>query len=407
MPVDLPEMQIFISGHYKGKDYSPEFVRSAYRNWQKFSTLRNSDGSKFAEPPAWLGHEELPELAGRTDLPALGDFDNIRIQDLPDGRVAMWGRPHQIHDDLAKWINERKTRKVSAEFYENWHDSKGVAHGPVLRRVGFLGATPPEVKELNTFPAFKNLDGSAKYANTPALAFDDKQPTFTIDIPITFSDGGSSIMDRKQTEQMLKGIAKQKGVTLSDATLKLMDDKAVAQLLLDWTTEGAKDGADPNAPPADPAKMSDAITANVLSKFSDTLTKALEPITKRLDSTDAALVANRNAEKGRTVDELLAWATGKNPQKETRYKPSQVPLMRSRLMASDDVNKTVKLSDADGKNERDATPFELACEEIRRAPVIHKFSDDMPVPTNGEDDEVKRAKEYAEKRNKQIAKQRA
>lgn len=407
MPVDLPEQQIFISGHYKGEDWSPADVREAYTNWQKFNTVRNADGSQFMEPPAWLGHEEMPELEKRTDLPAFGDFDNLRLENLPDGRVALYGRPHQIHDDLAKWISERKIRKISAEFYRNWHDSKGQAHGVVLRRVGLLGGTPPEVKEMNTLPAFFKLpDGKPKYANTPALAFDDKQATFAAILPFTFSDARASVMDRKQMDEMIVGLCKQKGIPLSPETLKLMDDKAAAALLKDLTGGEKKegDGNDPAKPPADPAKMADHVAATVLTKFSDTMTKLLEPITKRLDATDKTVADQRAADKGRRVDELLAWATGTNPQKETRYKPSQVPHMRARLMATDDVNTVVKLSDADGKNERTVTAFEFACEEIRRAPVIRRFSDDMPANDGkgsaGGDDAEKSAKEYAERRNK-------
>jgi hypothetical protein len=391
LPRDFDDVELFVEGHYQGRDWTAADLRQAYDNWLKFNVIKNADGSQVFEPPVWLGHEELPDLAKKTNTPQFGDADQIRLVTRPDGRLSLRGRLHQVHNDLAQWIDERKIRRISAEFYPNWKDSKGQAHGVVIRRVGLLGGTPPEVKEMNTLPALKS-----------AAFSDGGQETISADLPFTFSDRSQN-MNRAEIEGKVIGIAKQRKLPVTEATIKLLPDAALTALHTDLSAGTA------DTPP-DIVQFSDQVRA-VVTQAADTAVKSAlsTALTAHKDQIDAAArvsAARLNEEKAATVKTLLDWATDDKGE-GARVKPAVRKMYHDRLMRADAINPVVKLSDADGKNERTVTEFEAQCAEIRALPVVRKFSDEIQTTKDGKavsslDQVDEDAKAYAERRNKQL-----
>src|SRR3990172_13016785 len=83
-------------------------------------------------PPLVIGHPE-------TDSPAHGWVEDLRIGE----RGSLEMRATQTTRQIESLVKEGRFPNRSIAIYE---DPKG--GGPVVRHIGFLGATPPEVKGL-------------------------------------------------------------------------------------------------------------------------------------------------------------------------------------------------------------------------------------------------------------------
>jgi hypothetical protein len=115
-------IEIFRAGDYgdKGK-WTPEMLATVVKNFDSGAWI----------PPAVFGHPQ-------EDSPAHGWVKSLAV----DGGVLK-AQFKQVTPELEAKAREGRFPNRSAAFYR---DPKG--SGPVLRHVGFLGATPPEVKGL-------------------------------------------------------------------------------------------------------------------------------------------------------------------------------------------------------------------------------------------------------------------
>jgi len=123
-------VEIFKAGDYGAKGvWTPEKLSQVMANFK----------AGVWKPPAVLGHPQ-------NDSPAMGWVESLAL----DGGVLK-AKFTQVQPQLEAHVAEGRFPNRSAAFYL---DPKG--SGPVLRHVGFLGATPPEVKGLE---AIKFSDG--------------------------------------------------------------------------------------------------------------------------------------------------------------------------------------------------------------------------------------------------------
>lgn len=172
----IPNAEIFSAGEYDGENYTPEDLELAKRNFDLLSA--GDDGFKLNPPlllvPVGIGHEDdqayLRQLLKRTDLPAAGWPDNVRVD---GGR--MFADLRDVPDEVAQEIFQKKLRKFSVEFYRDfvqpgldpeelvparlaadqypYTDQRGRKHyGLALRRVSLLGANVPRNKFIADIP---------------------------------------------------------------------------------------------------------------------------------------------------------------------------------------------------------------------------------------------------------------
>ncbi len=115
-------VEIFRAGDYGAKGaWTPEDIAAMVRNFDPATW----------QPPAVFGHPEH-------DAPAMGWVKELRAE---GGRLL--ARFEKVHPALESSVQEGRYPNRSAAFYL---DPEG--KGPMLRHVGFLGATPPEIKGL-------------------------------------------------------------------------------------------------------------------------------------------------------------------------------------------------------------------------------------------------------------------
>lgn len=162
----LRDVELFASGTYRGREYTPDDVDEMVINGRKFSAILH--------PPAVCGHEEEDEDGnptpapepGRTDIPADGWVDPASLKTKwkytpirdDGGRMKVMKQRVLVGDltdvppETADLIRQRRLRKLSAEVYDDFTDDSGQSHGKALRRVAFLGGEPPQVKGLADLP---------------------------------------------------------------------------------------------------------------------------------------------------------------------------------------------------------------------------------------------------------------
>ena len=217
----LRNVELFASGVYRGKRYTPEDVDQIAENCRKLA--------EYIHPPAVIGHEEenkygeptaAPE---RTDVPADGWIDPTSVRAVTR-RDRVTGRPQRVlvgdivdvSPELAKELKNKRFRKVSAEIYDNFVDNAGKSHGKALRRVAFLGGEVPQVKGLADLPPLSFSERA--FLPSDCLTLGDRL-TF-----ICFAEVVS--MDR---EQMIQAIMEAMP-GLNPATIEAMTDDQLADL---------------------------------------------------------------------------------------------------------------------------------------------------------------------------------
>jgi hypothetical protein len=196
------------------------------------------------------------------------------------------------------------------------------------------------------------------------------------------------------TEQMIAAIkGTPEGAKLSDDFFKMLDDKALAQLLVDLT--GAKKPDDSNAPPKPPAQMGEpavppptppmpqGLPASVTLKYAE-LEGRQKALDARLSTAQQLADARLKAEQTQTVESFCdrMVKAGKltpaqvdhsdDPKTKARVNPANV---FDRLMRADAVNRVFKFADRPPMSE-----LELQMAEIEAGPVVLKFGDQMADP---------------------------
>ena len=149
----LRDVDLFASGHYRGKDYTVADLEEMAANFDKLGPK----GLKLLDPPACLGHEETQAYLDRTDLPAAGWVRRLRVVKYHEHatgqeEAVLKGDIVGVPKSIANRIRSRQYRKVSAEVYSDFTDDFGKSYGKALRRVAFLGAEVPQVKRIGDLP---------------------------------------------------------------------------------------------------------------------------------------------------------------------------------------------------------------------------------------------------------------
>jgi hypothetical protein len=137
----------FRPGPWNGRNFSPQFVKQLYDNFQKYCTPDKS-GRIWYTPYCNLNHKD--ELR----------FGRITKADFQNGTLYLWA--DQIPVDIAKWVNSHMLAERSIEFIEpktingevkgfTGPDGK-VVDGPVLKCLSLLGNDLPAVKDLPPLP---------------------------------------------------------------------------------------------------------------------------------------------------------------------------------------------------------------------------------------------------------------
>ncbi len=143
-------VDVFESGIHRDHEYTPADVKSMAANFSKLST-----GEKpVLRVPAVVGHGEDQQFLNDSGWPAAGWPYKVRmVPGATKGAVKLQAKIGEIPPTLAKAINNKSYRKVSAEVYDDFvHPVTGEHCGPTLRRVALLGGEIPQVKTLDDLP---------------------------------------------------------------------------------------------------------------------------------------------------------------------------------------------------------------------------------------------------------------
>lgn len=149
----LRDVELFASGHYRGKDYTVADLEEMAENFDRLGPK----GLKLLDPPAALGHEETQKYLERTDLPAAGWVRRVRLTKYHEPatgqeEAVLVGDIVGVPKSIANRIRSGQYRKVSAEVYTDFTDDFGTSYGKALRRVAFLGTEVPQVKRIGDLP---------------------------------------------------------------------------------------------------------------------------------------------------------------------------------------------------------------------------------------------------------------
>lgn len=135
---NLEGVEILRKGVIRGREYKDTDLQEIADNTNRLI----KEG--YINPPAKLGHDEGQAFALASGLPAVGWFENFRV----DGSRLVADLVHApaiIYEAMKKKLY----RKVSAEIYFDFpHPKTQAIMGKVMRAVALLGADVPEVKGL-------------------------------------------------------------------------------------------------------------------------------------------------------------------------------------------------------------------------------------------------------------------
>jgi hypothetical protein len=149
------DVELFATGQYRGKVWTLADLDEIAQNAKQLGPNK----LKLLTPPVVFGHEEEQQFLERTDWPAAGwlNCETVRVRRYSDpatGREEgiLVGDLEHVPPFVAKQIEAKRYRKVSAEIYDDFRDDHGGTHGKALRRIAILGAEVPQVKRLADLP---------------------------------------------------------------------------------------------------------------------------------------------------------------------------------------------------------------------------------------------------------------
>ncbi len=389
----IPNVEIFATGEYRGRQWSLADLQTINANFQQLSVPQNGQAT-YLHVPVVLGHEEDQAALQRTDLPALGWNESLRLAETGPADAFLIGGFEDVVPELAKWIQEGRIRYCSAEFFENFVDDAGNHHGLTLRRVAVLGGELPQVKRLNALPM-------------PVAKFSQNQKSIIVRSVFKFADKAGGGMNR---DDMLK-LIQASGVQFAKDFIDSLSDDQVAMLVKSLTGTGEKPadaGADPNAPapgpqmsdptpvaaPASPAPApASAQPSQIIMKYSDLeniVKKAVAPfqaqvalLTSKIGGVEKMNGERINKEKHGKIHKFC-----EEQVKAGRMLPVQVASVQTMLQSCDDLNKVHKFGDS-GET---LTELDARMKEIGNWPQVVKFGETMPASDGAKLDADKKAR---------------
>jgi hypothetical protein len=139
-------VEVFEAGRHRGDPYPVAFLDRVVGNFHRFTGEAGKRSGVTLDPPLVLGHDDEQAILAGSGLPAAGVVWNLWRYG-----TKLFADFNDVPPGVAKAINSRAYRKVSAEFRENFTD-QGRDFGPALWRVALLGADQPQVKSLADLP---------------------------------------------------------------------------------------------------------------------------------------------------------------------------------------------------------------------------------------------------------------
>ena len=219
-------VEIFATGHYRGKDYTFADLCEIARNFKELGPAEQN----LLRPPVVLGHEEHQEYLERTDLPAAGWPSALRVRsyyDQSSGKreAILIADFSEVPESIANMINARAYRKVSAEIYDDFQDDFGRGHGKALRRVALLGGEVPQVKRLADVPIAHFTESA--HSRISRLRPIESQPCRSPNRGTFFVFAEVEPMDRAAMVSQLMAAMP----SLSQAVIDTMTDDQLAELV--------------------------------------------------------------------------------------------------------------------------------------------------------------------------------
>lgn len=159
----LPKVCIFAVGTYdRGSRNEVTYTVRDLDELVNNHNLLCTGAAPLHMPTAVIGHEENQAILDRSDLPCAGVVTALWREG-----SYLYATFENIPEEVARWIAEGQLRWVSAEVYNDLYQAgipqrlaRGCS-GLLLRRVSFLGATPPKQKVLGPIPPVQFSDGAA------------------------------------------------------------------------------------------------------------------------------------------------------------------------------------------------------------------------------------------------------
>ncbi len=304
----LPGVNLFASGTYRGKEWTPAVLRQIVANAKKLGP----SGQKLLIPPGVLGHEEDQEWLERTDLPAAGWVDPDTVKLIPDpsypGEFLIQGDVVNIPPKVKRErFDTGEFRFGSIEIYDDFKDDFGKSYGKAMRRLAFLGGEVPQVKRLGSLPA--------PVAMTALRQFAERRQGVLIrlrhEAGHTFAE--AIAVDRNQLMAAVKaGLP-----NLSNAFLDKLTDDGLAELVKSVPTPEQPQPQQPQAAPMmpgmqpDPGMMGAMPTAQPTDpsmEFADMSREELVAALTEMGQDPAELEALPDEELQALYDELSAEA---------------------------------------------------------------------------------------------------
>jgi hypothetical protein len=247
--VTIPGVEIFATGHYRGKDWSVRDLEEMAENFNKLGP----DGNKLLQPPIVLGHEETQEFLEKTNLPSAGWPSKVWLKKYNDSAT---GKPEAIllanfadvPQSIANLIKNRRYRKVSAEIYDDFTDDHGNGYGKAIRRIALLGGEIPQVKRI---------------ADIPIDSFSDR--------PIAYGTrlrrGESNASKSRGTYYVFSEVIPMDRASLSAQALAAGLDQAVIDTMTDDQLAAVVKVLPAAAAPADPLMMADMPREDLIAEL--------------------------------------------------------------------------------------------------------------------------------------------
>ena len=248
----LRGVNLFASGEYRGKRWSPADVRQMAEN----AAALGPRGRNLLVPPAAPGHEDdagwqnfVGDVSApgndRTDEPAAGWVDPSTVRAVPDpahrGEMILKGDVVNVPAAMAEQIRSGRYRYGSSEIYEDFLDDFGKGHGRTLRKFSYLGGEVPQVKRLGPLPPPEPMPAPVKFAERRPGVFVRTRTVRTGSAVHTYAE--TTVMDRSQMIAAIQAAMP----SLSQSFLDALADDKLAELVAALPSGAAA------APPASPA----------------------------------------------------------------------------------------------------------------------------------------------------------